>query len=57
MRKLGRCLGLGLERWPVRPLAAIPQVRSSGLPLGLGYIIGNESVKAREPRYRVHPDD
>ncbi len=24
---------------------------------GLGYIIGNESDKAREPRYRGHPDD
>ncbi len=24
---------------------------------GLGYIIGNESDKAREPRYRVRPDD
>ncbi len=24
---------------------------------GLGYIIGNESDKARESRYRGHPDD
>ncbi len=55
----GALLGAGIGALAGQAIGGDTQgtVIGAAAGAGLGYIIGNESDKAREPRYRGHPDD
>ncbi len=55
----GALLGAGIGALAGQAIGGDTEGTSIGAAAGagLGYIIGNESDKAREPRYRGRPDD
>ena len=55
----GALLGAGIEALAGQAIGGDTEGTAIGAAVGagLGYIIGNESDKAREPRYRGRPDD